>query len=165
MVGDAGVALAMLRGAAQAARVKGSSWSEWTKKVQGQVASWMQDLETVSRDALYEGKLNPYHLMHLLNQYLGPDDLLVADTGYMAVWAVTVLQQKRAGRNTLRAAGSLGWAFPAAFGAKLAVGDKRRVVRPYRRWRNRVSSRRFRDGAPAQASRHSNRDEQFLAGL
>jgi acetolactate synthase-1/2/3 large subunit len=127
MVGDAGVALAMLREAALAARVNGSSWSGWTKKVQGQVASWMQDLETVSRDALYEGKLNPYHLMHLLNQYLGPDDLLVADTGYMAVWAVTVLQQKRAGRNTLRAAGSLGWAFPAAFGAKLAVGAQRRV--------------------------------------
>ena len=51
----------------------------------------------------------------------------MADTGYMAAWAVTVLQQKQAGRNTLRAAGSLGWAFPAAFGAKLAVGDKRRV--------------------------------------
>jgi acetolactate synthase-1/2/3 large subunit len=27
----------------------------------------------------------------------------------------------------LRAAGSLGWAFPGAFGAKLAVGEKRRV--------------------------------------
>jgi acetolactate synthase-1/2/3 large subunit len=33
-----------------------------------------------------------------------------------------------AGRNTLRAAGSLGWAFPAAFGAKLAVGPHRRVI-------------------------------------
>ena len=127
MVGDAGIALTMLRDAAQAARVDGSSWSEWTKKVQGQVASWLGDLENVSRDALYEGKLNPYHLMSLLNQHLGLDDLLVADTGYMAVWAVTILQQKKAGRNTLRAAGSLGWAFPAAFGAKLAVGNKRRV--------------------------------------
>jgi acetolactate synthase I/II/III large subunit len=127
MAADAGVALAMLRDAAQSARVNGSSWSAWTEKVQGQVASWHQDLENVSRDPLYEGKLNPYHLMYLLNQHLGADDLLVADTGYMAAWAVTVLQQKKAGRNTLRAAGSLGWAFPAAFGAKLAVGDSRRV--------------------------------------
>jgi acetolactate synthase-1/2/3 large subunit len=45
----------------------------------------------------------------------------------MAAWAVTVIQQKQAGRNTLRAAGSLGWAFPATFGARLAVGGKRRV--------------------------------------
>jgi acetolactate synthase I/II/III large subunit len=127
MVGDAGIALTMLRDAAQAARVNGSSWADWTKQVQGQVAAWLEDLEGVSRDPLYEGKLNPYHLMHLLNSHLGSDDLLVADTGYMAAWAVTVLQQKASGRNTLRAAGSLGWAFPAAFGAKLAVGDKRRV--------------------------------------
>jgi acetolactate synthase-1/2/3 large subunit len=127
MVGDASVASAMLRDAAQAARVAGSSWSGWTKQVQGQVAAWLEDLENVSREPLYEGKLNPYHLMWLLNQHIGPDDLLVADTGYMAAWAVTVLQQKRAGRNTLRAAGSLGWAFPGAFGAKLAVGSKRRV--------------------------------------
>jgi len=127
MAGDAGVALGMLREAAQAARVNGSGWSAWTRKVQGQVAAWRQDLENVSRDPFYEGKLNPYHLMYLLNQHLGADDLVVADTGYMAAWAVTVLQQKAAGRNTLRAAGSLGWAFPAAFGAKLAVGDRRRV--------------------------------------
>jgi acetolactate synthase-1/2/3 large subunit len=76
---------------------------------------------------MHEGKLNPYHIMRLIDQHVGGDDMLVADTGYMAAWAVTVLQQKKAGRNTLRAAGSLGWAFPAAFGAKLAVGPKRRV--------------------------------------
>ncbi len=127
MVGDALVASTMLRDAAQDARVSGSAWSGWTKQVKGQVSSWLEDLANVSRDPLYEGKLNPYHLLSLLNQHLAPDDLLVADTGYMAAWAVTVLQQKQAGRNILRAAGSLGWAFPAAFGAKLAVGNNRRV--------------------------------------
>src|SRR5258708_26207771 len=45
----------------------------------------------------------------------------------MAAWAVTWLHPKQPGRHILRAAGSLGWAFPAAFGAKLAVGAKRRV--------------------------------------
>jgi acetolactate synthase-1/2/3 large subunit len=76
---------------------------------------------------MHEGRPNPYHMMRLLDQHLGEDDVLVADTGYMAAWAVTVLQQKQPGRNTLRAAGSLGWAFPATFGAKLATGGKRRV--------------------------------------
>jgi acetolactate synthase-1/2/3 large subunit len=127
IVADSRTALTMLRDAAVAAKVNGSKWAEWTKQVQASVANWLEDLERVSRDPLHEGRLNPYHLMRLLNQHLGVDDMVVADTGYMAAWAVTVLQQKKAGRNILRAAGSLGWAFPAAFGAKLAVGNKRRV--------------------------------------
>jgi acetolactate synthase-1/2/3 large subunit len=127
VVADAQVALVMLREAARAARLDGSRWAAWTKQVQGQVAAWQRDLEQVSRDPMHEGRLNPYHVMRLLDQHLGADDILVADTGYMAVWATTVLQQKKAGRKILRAAGSLGWAFPAAFGAKLAVGPGRRV--------------------------------------
>jgi acetolactate synthase-1/2/3 large subunit len=127
IVADSRAALTMLREAAVAAPVNGSRWVAWTKQVQSSVASWLEDLERVSREPLYEGRLNPYHLMRLLNEHLGDNDMLVADTGYMAAWAVTVLQQKQPGRNILRAAGSLGWAFPAAFGAKLAVGDKRRV--------------------------------------
>jgi acetolactate synthase-1/2/3 large subunit len=127
IVGDSREALKMLREAALAARVNGKKWAGWTKHVQGSVAAWQQDLERVSREPMHEGKLNPYHIMRLIDQHVGGDDLLVADTGYMAAWAVTVLQQKKAGRNTLRAAGSLGWAFPAAFGAKLAVGAKRKV--------------------------------------
>jgi acetolactate synthase I/II/III large subunit len=127
LVADAKSALAMLKEAAEAAKVNGSRWAPWTKNVQGRVASWRDDLDRVSRDPMHEGRLNPYHVMRLLDQHLGLDDLLVADTGYMAAWAVTVLQQKQPGRNTLRAAGSLGWAFPATFGAKLAAGGKRRV--------------------------------------
>jgi acetolactate synthase I/II/III large subunit len=130
-VGDSREALRMLHEAALAARVNvvpaGSKWAAWTKQVQGAVAAWQQDLVRVSSEPMHEGKLNPYHIMRLIDQHVGGDDMLVADTGYMAAWAVTVLQQKKAGRNTLRAAGSLGWAFPAAFGAKLAVGPKRRV--------------------------------------
>ncbi len=127
MVADARAALTMLREAALAARVNGSRWAGWTRQVQGWVAAWLEDLERTSREPMYEGRLNPYHLMRLIDQHISGDDLLVADTGYMAAWAVTVLQQKKPGRNTLRAAGSLGWAFPAAFGAKLAAGAKRRV--------------------------------------
>jgi acetolactate synthase-1/2/3 large subunit len=128
MMGDARTALVMMKEAALAAKVNGSGWAAWTKQVQGRVAAWLVDLERESREPLLGGKLNPYHVMRVIDRYVAGDDLVVADTGYMAAWAVTVLQQKQAGRNTLRAAGSLGWAFPAAFGAKLAVGNKRRVI-------------------------------------
>ena len=127
ILADAKSALVMLRDAAQASKLNGARWASWTKEVQGRVAAWQQDVERFSREPMLEGRINPYHIMRLLDQYLTGDDMIVADTGYMAAWAVTVLQQKQAGRNTLRAAGSLGWAFPAAFGAKLAVGSKRRV--------------------------------------
>jgi acetolactate synthase-1/2/3 large subunit len=127
IVADAREALILLREAAPTARVNGSRWSAWTIQVQGWTAAWLLDLERVSRDPLHEGRINPYHLLRLLDQHIGGDDLLVADTGYMAAWAVTLLQQKKPGRNILRAAGSLGWAFPGAFGAKLAAGGKRRV--------------------------------------
>ena len=66
--------------------------------------------------------------MQTLDAYVEGDDIVVADTGYMASWASTLIDQKVPGRSSLRAAGSLGWAFPGALGAKLAVGDKRRVV-------------------------------------
>ncbi len=67
-------------------------------------------------------------VMQTLDDHVREDDVVVADTGYMASWASTLIEQKRAGRFSLRAAGSLGWAFPGAMGAKLAAGDKRRVL-------------------------------------
>ncbi len=77
---------------------------------------------------MVDGRLNPFHVLAQLDDFLEADDVLVADTGYMAAWAGTLIEQKAAGRGSLRAAGSLGWAFPAAFGVKLAVGEGRRVI-------------------------------------
>ncbi|MGH9375093.1 MAG: thiamine pyrophosphate-binding protein [Terriglobia bacterium] len=127
IIADAKTALVMLTEAARASKVNGDRWSDWTTEVQGHVASWQKDVESFSREPMLQGRINPYHIMRLFDQHISGDDLVVADTGYMAAWAVTTLQQKQPGRNTLRAAGSLGWAFPAAFGAKLAAGGKRRV--------------------------------------
>jgi acetolactate synthase-1/2/3 large subunit len=51
-----------------------------------------------------------------------PDDaILVADTGYSGIWTGTMIELNGAGQSYLRAAGSLGWAFPAALGAKCAA--------------------------------------------
>src|SRR5438034_4121495 len=54
-----------------------------------------------------------------------PDDgILVADTGYSGIWTGTMIDLNGAGQNYQRAAGSLGWAFPASLGAKCAAGDR-----------------------------------------
>ena len=54
---------------------------------------------------------------------LPADGILVADTGYSGIWTGTMIEMDDAGQTYLRAAGSLGWAFPASLGAKCAAGD------------------------------------------
>ena len=48
---------------------------------------------------------------------MGPNDILVADTGYMAAWTGVLFPVRASGRVYLRAAGSL---VPASMGASLA---------------------------------------------
>jgi acetolactate synthase-1/2/3 large subunit len=55
---------------------------------------------------------------------LPADGILVADTGYAGIWTGTMIELNGAGQTYLRAAGSLGWAFPASLGAKCAAGDR-----------------------------------------
>jgi len=55
---------------------------------------------------------------------LPEDGILVADTGYSGIWTGTMIDLNGAGQTYLRAAGSLGWAFPASLGAKCAAGDR-----------------------------------------
>jgi acetolactate synthase I/II/III large subunit len=49
------------------------------------------------------------------------DGILVADTGYSGIWTGTMIDFNGTGQTYLRAAGSLGWSFPAALGAKCAA--------------------------------------------
>src|SRR5438270_9303372 len=55
---------------------------------------------------------------------LPADGVLVADTGYSGIWTGTLIELNGAGQTYLRAAGSLGGAFPASLGAKCAAGDR-----------------------------------------
>src|SRR5207244_3603532 len=58
---------------------------------------------------------------------LPADGILVADTGYSGIWTGTMIKLNGAGQTYLRAAGSLGWSFPASLGAKCAAGDRKVV--------------------------------------
>jgi len=60
-----------------------------------------------------------------INKVLPPDGVLVADTGYAAIWTSVFASFDGARQEYLRAAGSLGWAFPAAIGAKCAAGSRK----------------------------------------
>jgi acetolactate synthase I/II/III large subunit len=56
---------------------------------------------------------------------LPADAVLVVDTGYSGIWTGTMVELNGTGQTYLRAAGSLGWAFPASLGAKCAAGDRK----------------------------------------
>jgi len=56
---------------------------------------------------------------------LPADGILVADTGYSGIWTGTMIEMNGARQTYLRAAGSLGWSFPASLGAKCAAGDRK----------------------------------------
>jgi acetolactate synthase-1/2/3 large subunit len=51
------------------------------------------------------------------------DGIVVADTGHCGAWSARHVKL-RAGQDMIRAAGSLGWALPAAIGAKCALPER-----------------------------------------
>ncbi len=71
--------------------------------------------------------MRPEAIMAAIDENLPADGILVADTGYSAAWAGARADVKQAGRNFLRADGSLGWAFPASLGAQMAAPGRQVV--------------------------------------
>ncbi len=67
----------------------------------------------------------PDRLCAEITRALPHDGILVADTGYSGIWSSTLIELNGAGQTYLRAAGSLGWAFPAALGAKCAAPHRK----------------------------------------
>ena len=72
-------------------------------------------------------RMRPEAIMAEIESQMAGDAVLVADTGYSAAWAGALVEMSSAGRNFLRADGSLGWAFPASLGAQLAAPDRQVV--------------------------------------
>jgi acetolactate synthase-1/2/3 large subunit len=66
-----------------------------------------------------------HRLIKEIRNALAPQDILVTDTGSETIWSSLFYEVLASGRNYICAAGSLGWSFPAAIGAKLAAGDRK----------------------------------------
>jgi acetolactate synthase-1/2/3 large subunit len=66
--------------------------------------------------------IRPERLCAEISKALPDNAVLVADTGYSAVWSSTMIRMKSS-QKYFRAAGSLGWSFPASLGIKCAAGD------------------------------------------
>lgn len=80
--------------------------------------------ELASRDGNDGGPMRPEAVMAAIDEMIADDAIVVADTGYSAAWAGALTEVKIAGRQFIRADGSLGWAFPAALGAQFAAPNR-----------------------------------------
>jgi acetolactate synthase-1/2/3 large subunit len=89
------------------------------------VADWRATMSP-----LIEGDTAPIRVERLcaeITRALPSDAILVADTGYSGIWTGTMIELNGTGQTYLRAAGSLGWAFPASLGAKCAAPGRKVV--------------------------------------
>jgi len=68
--------------------------------------------------------MRPERICKEITEFLPSDALLVSDTGHSGIWTGTMVDLRHPGQSYIRAAGSLGWAFPAALGAKCAARER-----------------------------------------
>lgn len=96
--------------------------ADWLGHSQKYVDEWLADAEK-SR-ASEQVPIRPERVCKELTEVLPKDAIVIADTGYAALWTGTLLYLRHPTQQYFRAAGSLGWSFPAALGAKCAAPDR-----------------------------------------
>jgi acetolactate synthase I/II/III large subunit len=89
------------------------------------VADWRAGMATLVEK--HTAPISVERLCAEVTRALPADGVLVADTGYSGIWTGTMIDLNGAGQSYQRAAGSLGWAFPASLGAQCAAGQRRVV--------------------------------------
>ena len=89
------------------------------------VADWRETMAPLVADD--RAPIRVERLCAEIGRALPADGIVVADTGYSGIWTGTLIDFNGIGQTYLRAAGSLGWAFPASLGAQCAAGPRRVV--------------------------------------
>jgi len=92
----------------------------WNRRVREIISA---KRERIAKEARRNGKfVNPARLFLMLEEMSGEDTIFVADAGTPTPYLSSHLRLKKAGRQSIlpRSHGSLGYALPAAIGAKVA---------------------------------------------
>jgi acetolactate synthase-1/2/3 large subunit len=88
----------------------------WADRARMILQEWNKSVEPYrNSDAI---PIRPERLCKEISGILPKNAILVSDTGYSAIWSGTMIDLNDQAQAYLRAAGSLGWAIPAAIGAK-----------------------------------------------
>jgi acetolactate synthase-1/2/3 large subunit len=94
----------------------------WVQHAQEALQVWRDGIARErSSDAV---PIRPERICKEISEFLPAEAILVADTGHAAIWTGTMVGLTRPGQRYIRCAGTLGWGFPAALGAKCAAPDR-----------------------------------------
>jgi acetolactate synthase I/II/III large subunit len=94
----------------------------WRSRVETIVGQWRAEVaEMVESD---NAPVRPERIVADIGKVLPADGAAVIDTLQASVWSGSHMALKGPTQRFLRCAGSLGWGFPAAIGAKCALGDR-----------------------------------------
>jgi acetolactate synthase-1/2/3 large subunit len=120
VLGDAKVTLARMLAHVNedaSARRKG-----WVEQAQGLVRAWREKYAAaLASDAV---PIRPERICAELTRHAPEDAIVVVDTGHGGMWMGGMLDLRSPRQSYMRSAGHLGWAFPAAMGAKAACPDR-----------------------------------------
>jgi acetolactate synthase-1/2/3 large subunit len=94
----------------------------WIQRVHEVVHEWENEAKILLESEAVP--IHPARLCRNLTQTLPDNAILFADTGYSAMWTGKLISLSNPEQNYYRAAGSLGWAFPASLGAKCAALER-----------------------------------------
>jgi acetolactate synthase I/II/III large subunit len=91
----------------------------WVRRAEALIAEWRAETQAqVDSDAV---PMRPERVCRELSAALPDDAIVVVDTGHSGMWTGQHLELRSPRQTYLRAAGSLGWGFPAALGARCAA--------------------------------------------
>lgn len=120
LLGDAKTALQLLNQAI-AGGAKTSRNEKWLEETSARVKEWRAEVKPL-RDS-EAVPMRPERILRELGDWLPSDTIVVCDTGHAGMWSAQQFWVNKPW-DFIRAAGSLGWAFPASLGAKVAMPKK-----------------------------------------
>jgi acetolactate synthase-1/2/3 large subunit len=94
----------------------------WVARAAAVVGEWRSTFkELLESDSL---PTRPERVCKELTDHLPDDAIVVADTGHGGMWMGGMYDLRTPNQSYMRSAGHLGWAFPAALGAKCGAPDR-----------------------------------------
>jgi acetolactate synthase-1/2/3 large subunit len=98
------------------------SRAAWVRHAQEALQAWRAEIAPALHSEAVP--IRPERICREITACLPEGAILVSDTGHAAIWTGTMVGLTRPGQRYIRCAGTLGWGFPGALGAKCAVPDR-----------------------------------------
>src|SRR6185369_1689816 len=120
VLGDAKTVLAAML--AHVDEASASKRAAWVKEIAGPRDEWYAKYKAdLSSDAV---PIHPARMCAEFTKHVPDDGIVVVDTGHAGMWMGGMYDLRVPTQSYMRSAGHLGWAFPAALGAKAACPDR-----------------------------------------